>query len=279
MAVVWCIEEQLLPHGVVSSRDGGLVVDEDIAAHGRLVGRHDDARHPLGPQVLAHPLELILCAIARAEHGRCAQEDTVSLGGKGLEGRRTASHLGEVPEEALRVVELRCLLAEGCGHARLHRVALSSVDGRAAAPGVGKAAVPVDEHAVHIDEDDRCGHGEGCRTVVAHHALVRERLHGVFLRRRAHLEPAPLPVGIRRSELRERVLERLLVLGRVSKAVRPVDEHLGDAGNVSSHHGHRAHHRLGDHHWRHLVERREEQHVRLPIELVNVVRHVMQLDA
>mmetsp|Transcript_33824 Transcript_33824/g.74216 ORF Transcript_33824/g.74216 Transcript_33824/m.74216 type:complete len:257 (-) Transcript_33824:301-1071(-) len=56
-------------------------------------------------------------------------------------------------------------------------------------------------------------------------------------------------------------------------------EHLGDAGDVGGHDRDGAHHRLGNHHRRHLVERGEEEDVGDAVELVDVARHVVDLDA
>mmetsp|Transcript_23199 Transcript_23199/g.45139 ORF Transcript_23199/g.45139 Transcript_23199/m.45139 type:complete len:417 (+) Transcript_23199:537-1787(+) len=211
--VVRRCEEDLLPRRALRARDLWLVVNQDVAAHCSLVSGHNHAAGPGLSEVLDDPLVLLRGAKGRGEHGRRAEEDLVALGHHLVHRLDGAVARRQPGEEALGVKERLGRLHEFGGDAFLHRVVLGAVDRRGVAPRAHEALVPVDDDAVHVEQDDRRRHLQEAEAVLGHHRAVRERGVGVLLCGEPHLQPLALAVGARHAELLERVGKRLLLRG------------------------------------------------------------------
>ena len=184
--------------------------------------------------------------------GRGVGKAAVPGGGEGSHRVDTTFHRWQPAEEARRVEDLSSGVLVSSRHALLHRVRLMPLDPGAPRPPFSEAAVPVDEHAVHVDEDDWRCHRERGAAVRGDHGGIGEGVEGVLLSGGAHLQPAALPLSIGTSELAERVHERRLVVRRQNVAVHAVSEHLWDAGDIGGDDREATDHRLRDHHWSHL---------------------------
>mmetsp|Transcript_68484 Transcript_68484/g.179519 ORF Transcript_68484/g.179519 Transcript_68484/m.179519 type:complete len:248 (+) Transcript_68484:826-1569(+) len=115
--------------------------------------------------------------------------------------------------------------------------------------------------------------------VAAHHVLEAELAHVPRDAGDAHALPQLWAVG----ELGHPVgppldgLRRVLL--RADEALDAVLHHLGDSCDAGGHHGDTSRHALGQHHGRHLVEGREQDDVGPGVELVDLVRDIVELDA